>query len=83
MTWFESAGEALAGGGAPGPPVSRSVVDVALRESVRRDLTAGTEQGAATAVRMVWMADRLDTMRRLQADIDGPVRAAAAASAWR
>ncbi|MGW3341158.1 FUSC family protein [Streptomyces sp. NPDC001009] len=76
-SWFESAGRALAGGGAaPGHPMSRPVVDAALRESVSRDLRAGTEQGTATAVRMVWMADHLDTMRRLQAEIDGPVHAA-------
>ncbi|MET7289301.1 FUSC family protein [Streptomyces sp. NPDC005573] len=84
VTWFESAGAALAGDGdAPGPPVGRPAVDAALRESVRRDLTAGTEQSAATAVRMVWTADHLDTTRRLQADIDAPVRAAAAAVARR
>ncbi|MFF9359654.1 FUSC family protein [Streptomyces griseoluteus] len=78
-SWFESAGRALAGGGAaPGRPPSRPVVDAALYDSVSRDLRAGTEQGTATAVRMVWMADHLDTMRRLQAEIDGPVRAAAA-----
>ncbi|GHF10279.1 FUSC family protein [Streptomyces griseoluteus] len=80
-SWFESAGRALAGGGAaPGRPLSRPVVDAALRESVSRDLRAGTEQGTATAVRMVWMADHLDTMRRLQAEIDGPVGAAAAST---
>ncbi|MGW4199093.1 FUSC family protein [Streptomyces sp. NPDC005004] len=78
-SWFESAGRALAGeGDAPGRPPSRPVVAAALHESVSHDLTAGTEQGAATAVRMVWTADHLDTMRRLQAEIDGPVRAAAA-----
>ncbi|MFE0346831.1 FUSC family protein [Streptomyces griseoluteus] len=80
-SWFESAGRALAGGGAaPGRPLSRPVVDAALRASVSRDLRAGTEQGTATAVRMVWMADHLDTMRRLQGEIDGPVRAAAAST---
>ncbi|MGW1130776.1 FUSC family protein [Streptomyces griseoluteus] len=80
-SWFESAGLALAGGGAaPGRPQSRPVVDADLRESVSRDLRAGTEQGTATAVRMVWMADHLDTMRRLQAEIDGPVRTAAAST---
>ncbi|MGW5303617.1 FUSC family protein [Streptomyces griseoluteus] len=80
-SWFESAGRALAGGGAaPGRPPSRPVVDAALHESVSRDLRAGTEQGTATAVRMVWMADHLDTMRRLQAEIDGPVRTAAAST---
>ncbi|MFF7382463.1 FUSC family protein [Streptomyces griseoluteus] len=78
-SWFESAGRALAGGGAaPGRPLSRPVVDAALHGSVSRDLRAGTEQGAATAVRMVWMADHLDTVRRLQAELDGPVSAAAA-----
>nr|WP_237518281.1 FUSC family protein [Streptomyces sp. SID4982] len=80
-SWFESAGRALAGdGAAPGSPVSRPVAEAALQKSVRRDLRAGTDQSTATAVRMVWMADHLDTMRRLQADIEGPVRAASAPS---
>ncbi|MFD8671837.1 FUSC family protein [Streptomyces seoulensis] len=79
VSWFESAGRALAGdGAAPGRPPSRPAVDAALHESVGRDLSAGTEQTTATAVRMVWTADHLDTMRRLQAEIDGHVRAAAA-----
>ncbi|MGW0765777.1 FUSC family protein [Streptomyces sp. NPDC002676] len=82
--WFERAGRAIADGEpTPGEMVERTVAGKALQDAVCRDLAGGAVSGTATAVRMVWTAKYMDTLRRLQAEIVGPARAAASAGGRR
>ncbi|SEO57726.1 Fusaric acid resistance protein-like [Actinacidiphila rubida] len=79
--WFELSGRALAGTGSPAPaePMRRPVADRELQRAVRHDLTdaRSSGDGASTAVRLVWTANHLDGVRRLQTDIVAPIHAAA------
>ncbi|MFJ7198773.1 MULTISPECIES: FUSC family protein [unclassified Streptomyces] len=79
VAWFETSGRALAGlTAAPAHTGDGRVADVELWDALRRDLSGDAGQGAASAaVRVIWTADHLDTLRRLQTRILHPVRAAA------
>ncbi|MEU8735344.1 FUSC family protein [Streptomyces tendae] len=76
--WYEGAGRAL-GTGTQVPDRERheAVIDDALETEVRRDLADQEGGGTATAARMVWTADHLDTLDGLRTDIDASVRFAA------
>ncbi|MFG2946411.1 FUSC family protein [Streptomyces adustus] len=79
VAWYETSGRALAGlTTAPSHTVEKRVADVELWDALRRDLSGDTGRGVASeAVRVIWTADHLDTLRRLQTRILRPVRAAA------
>ncbi|MFG2882597.1 FUSC family protein [Streptomyces sp. NPDC048297] len=84
IAWFERAGRAISGAQpAPGEVVQRMVAGKALQEAVRCDLAGDAVSGTAAAVRMVWTAKYMDSLRRLQADIADPTRAAASAGGRR
>ncbi len=53
------------------------VADSRLVGAVRHDLRGPDGQATATAVRMIWTGDHLDAVRRLQARLVEPARAAA------
>lgn len=77
--WYGDLADSLLDGAEPRPPLSHDrVADGRLVDAVRHDL--GDEDGtaSATAVRMIWTADHLDAVRRLQKVISGPARAAVA-----
>jgi hypothetical protein len=76
--WYEGVGRAL-GAGTQVPDRERrgAVTDDALETEVRRDLADEEGGGTATAARMVWTADHLDTLDGLGADIEASVRIAA------
>ncbi len=50
--------------------------DGRLVEAVRSDLQGGDGRASGTAVRMIWTGDHLDAVRRLQATLVDPARAA-------
>jgi hypothetical protein len=78
--WYKQAGRALAGDGAvPEPVVHDTVADGRLLDAVQRDLSGGDGSGTATAVRMIWTADHIDAVRRLQPGMVAPARAVVAA----
>jgi uncharacterized membrane protein YccC len=72
--WYRDLGHQLVGQHPlPEPLADDSVADGHLVAAVRRDLTDEAGKGTATAVRMIWTGDYLDSVRRLQPDIVGPV----------
>jgi uncharacterized membrane protein YccC len=76
LDWYEQTASALAGSGqVPEPLHHDKAADGRLIEAVRRDLNG---EGTATAVKMIWTADHLDAIRRLQPVLAGPAAAAAA-----
>lgn len=76
--WYSALADALRTGG---PLLSAlpldSIADGRLIEAVRRDLQDDGGQVTPTAARMVWTADHLDAVRRLQDTILGPAHDAA------
>ncbi|MGW1259625.1 FUSC family protein [Streptomyces sp. NPDC002513] len=58
----------------PDPLPRSTAADAGLAASIRRDLSGGQEQAAATAVRIVWTADHLDAARRLQPSLVAAAR---------
>jgi len=48
-----------------------------LVETVRHDLGGADGTGTSTAVKMIWTADHLDAVRRLEGDTVGAARAVA------
>ncbi|MGW0883099.1 FUSC family protein [Streptomyces sp. NPDC002671] len=79
VAWFETSGRALAGRAASPRTVSPPAVNDAFKEALHRDLSAdGGGYEASAAVRVIWTADHLDTLRLLQREIIGSVREAAA-----
>ncbi|WP_345637995.1 FUSC family protein [Rugosimonospora acidiphila] len=80
VNWYEQAARALAGSGTvPDELAHDGATDGRLVEAVRRDLTGEDGRATATAVRMIWTADHIDSARRLQAGILAPARAVATA----
>ena len=63
----------------PDPLAHDKVADGRLVDAVRHDLRGVDGNASATAVRMIWTGDHLDAVRRLQASVIGPARAASAA----
>ena len=77
--WYEAAARALTGDGEVPDRLARDeAAGKRLVDAVRRDLTGTDGQATGTAVRMIWTADHLDAVRRVQAAVVGPARAAAA-----
>ncbi|MPY47615.1 FUSC family protein [Streptomyces acidicola] len=76
LEWYEKTARALEGKGAVPDPLDKPLAAGSLVEAVCRDLTAADGHGAATAVRTIWTADHIDVVRRLQALIVKPARAA-------
>ncbi|MFG3024008.1 FUSC family protein [Streptomyces sp. NPDC048254] len=74
--WYGDLADGLIRAAAIPDPLPRNpVAEDRLVESLRRDLTDERGQATATAIRIIWTADHIDTARRLQ---PGLVEAAAA-----
>jgi hypothetical protein len=72
LTWYEQAARALADSGhLPGPMAPDEPANARFVDAVRRDLS-GAE--TAIAVRLIWTADHLDAIRRLQVDLSVPAK---------
>jgi Fusaric acid resistance protein-like len=82
--WYGSLATTLITGGELPPPLAHDeAADDRLVRAVRRDLLGDDGRASATAVRMIWTGDHLDAVRRLQAAIIDPARAAAGQPAGR
>jgi uncharacterized membrane protein YccC len=67
VDWYQETALALAGAGdVPTPIEHDGDAEERLVSAVRADLTAEDGRWTATAVRMLWTADHLDGLRRLQ-----------------
>ncbi|MFZ0215359.1 MAG: FUSC family protein [Candidatus Dormiibacterota bacterium] len=76
--WYETTARALSGAAAVPDPVPRDpAADLQLIDAVRHDLAGQHGRGTATAVKMIWTADHLDAVRRLQALMLGAAQAMA------
>ncbi len=76
--WYEAFARGLAAGGPiPEPLASDPAAAGRLVDAVRRDLGADDVGAGAVAVRVIWTGDHVDAVRRLQATLVGPARAAA------
>ncbi|WP_269854709.1 FUSC family protein [Streptomyces sp. RPT161] len=75
VDWYEKTARALGGTGTVPDQLDSTLADGCLIEAVRRDLTEEDGRGAATAVKMIWTADHIDAVRRLQTEILEPARA--------
>ena len=76
--WYSALADALrTGGPVPSALPVDSIADGRLIEAVRRDLQDDGGRATPTAVRIVWTADHLDAVRRLQDTILGPAHDAA------
>ena len=70
MEWYQQTAVALAGAGdVPAQVLRDSDAEERLVNAVREDLTGDDGRWTGTAVRMLWTADHLDAVRRLQAGI--------------
>jgi hypothetical protein len=56
------------------PLAPDTAADGRLVRAARRDLLGNDDRASATAVRMIWIGDHLDVVRRLQAAIISPAR---------
>jgi uncharacterized membrane protein YccC len=75
--WYQQTALALVGAGAvPAPTPPDPDGENRLADAVRQDLTASDGRWTATAVRMLWTADHLDALRRLQTALTPPAQAA-------
>ena len=80
--WYESLATSLVGETEVPAPLERdAAADQRLVTAVRHDLSSDDGHANATAVRMIWTGDHLDSVRRLQALVAEPARAAAEQSA--
>ena len=76
--WYDGlATTIVTGGELPEPLADDQAADGRLIRAVRPDLLGDDDTASATAVRMIWTSDHLDVVRRLQAAIISPARAAA------
>jgi hypothetical protein len=76
--WYGDLAAGLLGRGpVPDPVPPDPAADGRLVAAVRRDLQGADGTGTATAVRVIWTADHLDAVRRLQDSLVPPARAAA------
>ena len=64
----------------PDPLAPDQIADGRLIETVARDLRHDDGHATATGVRVIWTGDHLDAVRRLQATLVEPARAAVAGS---
>jgi hypothetical protein len=70
LAWYQQAAQALAGpDDIPAPLTPDRSANARLADAVRRDL-GGAE--TAVAVRLIWTADHLDAIRRLQYSLSAP-----------
>jgi uncharacterized membrane protein YccC len=68
--WYAGLAAALTGRGAPPVPLEHDkVADGRLVSAVRKDLRGRDGRASADAVRMIWTADHLDAVRRLQSGL--------------
>ncbi|GIF73980.1 FUSC family protein [Asanoa siamensis] len=75
--WYADLAASIAGGrAAPAPSPPDLVDDGRLIEAVRSDLSGGDGAATATAVRVIWTADHLDSARRLEVTLAEPARLA-------
>jgi uncharacterized membrane protein YccC len=78
--WYRRLAAAFGGAGAvPDPLGADTAADGRLVAALRADLLADDGRATGTAVRLIWTADHLDAIRRLQASLAGPGRRTAAA----
>ena len=76
--WYDGlATTMITGGELPRPLAHDKAADGRLVRAVRHDLLVDDGRTSATAVRMIWTGDHLDVVRRLQAAVVSPARAAA------
>jgi uncharacterized membrane protein YccC len=72
--WYHNLGrELVAQQSLPDPLPGDAIADGRLVDAVRRDLSDGAGKATATAIRMIWTGDYLDSIRRLQPEIVEPV----------
>jgi hypothetical protein len=77
--WYFGLAYALQAGRPVADPVPESLVaDGRLVSAVRHDLQHDGSQPTPAAVSVIWTADHIDAVRRLQHTIAGPARAIAA-----
>jgi hypothetical protein len=77
-TWYDDLASGLVGPGEVRDPLPHDkVADGRLVDAVRQDLRGEDGEVTATAVRMIWTGDHLDSARRLQTTLVGPARAVA------
>ncbi|MFF7191737.1 FUSC family protein [Streptomyces sp. NPDC008222] len=76
VDWYEKTARALEGMGTVPDQLESRLLTCRLGQAVRREFIEADVRGTATAVRMIWMADHIDAVRRLQAAILEPARAA-------
>jgi uncharacterized membrane protein YccC len=77
--WYDSLAAALLGHGPmPTPTPHDPAADGRLIDAVRRDHQGRDGKATAAAVRVIWTADHLDAVRRLQQSLVTPARAATA-----
>lgn len=77
--WYEAMARSWTGSGDVRDELAPdAAADGRLIGAVQHDLTGPDGQGTATAVKMIWTADHIDVVRRLQARIVAPARMAAA-----
>jgi hypothetical protein len=75
-SWYDGFAASLTGhGGVPEPQAHDGLADGRLVAAVAKDLSGDEGQATATAVRMIWTGDHLDSARRLQRSLVGPARA--------
>lgn len=71
VDWYQRTALALAGAGEAPPPIERDRdANERLVDAVRQDLVGEDGRWTATAVRMLWTADHLDGLRRLQTALE-------------
>ncbi len=70
--WYESLGGALRGHGPVPEPRRRDAVTGRLVDALRDDMADARGAGSATAVRIMWTFDALDTIRRREEDLVAP-----------
>ncbi|MDQ1749950.1 MAG: hypothetical protein QOE71_1006 [Pseudonocardiales bacterium] len=77
QSWYDDLAASLTGRAETPDPLDRDIeADRRLIDAVRRDLRSVDSQANATAVRVIWTGDHLDAIRRLQAALVEPARAA-------
>ncbi|WP_405886195.1 FUSC family protein (plasmid) [Streptomyces sp. NBC_01136] len=74
--WYAGTARALEGRGMVPAPIETRLLAGRLFEAVGCDVVAANEPGSAETVRMIWTADHIDVVQRLQAAILEPARAA-------
>ncbi|MEV4314127.1 FUSC family protein [Actinocrispum sp. NPDC049592] len=68
VDWYDETAAALANGGKVPQPLAKTD-DIQLIDAVRHDLDGNDPHATATAVKVIWTADHLDAVRRLQAGL--------------